>query len=106
MGLLGLCLSFKARFTGVINDGLKRPAGIILTIAAGIMMGIFFVLYDTMHGASIVNVVNAGGLPAIIGLYAPLALVCTYFLKKYGLLSAAVIHVISDLIWRVVYGSV
>ena len=62
--------------------------------------------YRSIHGASIVNVVNAGGLPAIIGLYAPLALVCTYFLRKYGLLSAIVIHVISDLTWRVVYGSV
>ncbi|MCL2374030.1 MAG: hypothetical protein FWC65_02155, partial [Treponema sp.] len=38
---------------------------------------------------------------AIIGLYAPLSLVCTYFMKKYGLLSAVGIHFISDIMWRI-----
>ena len=37
---------------------------------------------------------------AIIGLYAPLSLVCTYFLRRYGLLSAITIHFICDIMWR------
>ncbi|MCL2411250.1 MAG: hypothetical protein FWC97_06355 [Treponema sp.] len=37
----------------------------------------------------------------IIGLYAPLSLVCTFFLRKYGLLSAIGIHFISDIMWRI-----
>jgi hypothetical protein len=40
---------------------------------------------------------------AIIGLYAPLSLVCTYFFKKYGLLSAITIHFISDIMWRILW---
>jgi hypothetical protein len=39
----------------------------------------------------------------IIGVYAPLSLVCTYFFKKYGLLSAITIHFVSDIIWRVIW---
>jgi len=38
----------------------------------------------------------------IIGLYAPLGLVCTYFLKRHGLLSAISVHFICDLTWRVI----
>jgi len=37
----------------------------------------------------------------IIALYAPLSLVCTYFLRKYGLLSAITIHFICDIMWRI-----
>jgi len=37
----------------------------------------------------------------IIALYAPLSLVCTYFLRKYGLLSAIAIHFICDIMWRI-----
>jgi hypothetical protein len=40
----------------------------------------------------------------VLGLYAPLSLVCTWFFKKYGLLSAITIHIISDLMWRVLWG--
>ena len=36
-------------------------------------------------------------------LFAPLSLVCSYFLRRFGLLSAIVIHVISDLTWRVLW---
>jgi len=39
----------------------------------------------------------------IIGLYAPLGLVCTYFLKKHGLLSAIAVHFICDLTWHVIW---
>jgi len=35
--------------------------------------------------------------------FAPLSLVCSYFLRRFGLLSAIMIHVISDLIWRVLW---
>jgi hypothetical protein len=37
----------------------------------------------------------------ILGVYAPLSLVCTWFFRKFGLLSAITIHIIADLIWRV-----
>jgi DNA-directed RNA polymerase subunit RPC12/RpoP len=36
----------------------------------------------------------------IIGLYAPLSLVCSFFIKRFGLLSGISIHLISDIIWR------
>jgi hypothetical protein len=39
----------------------------------------------------------------IVGLYVPLALVCAYFLKKFGLLSAIIIHFITDISWRVLW---
>jgi hypothetical protein len=39
----------------------------------------------------------------IIGLYVPLGLVCTYFLKKHGLLSAIAVHFICDLTWRIIW---
>jgi hypothetical protein len=41
-----------------------------------------------------------------IGLYAPLSLVCSYFFKKYGLLSAILIQTVSDFIWSVLYGTI
>jgi hypothetical protein len=39
----------------------------------------------------------------IIGLYSPLALVCAYFIKRFGLLSAIAIHFITDISWRVLW---
>jgi hypothetical protein len=39
----------------------------------------------------------------IIGLYGPLAMVCAYFLRKFGLLSAIIIHFITDISWRVLW---
>jgi hypothetical protein len=37
----------------------------------------------------------------ITGLYAPLSLVCTFFIKRFGLLGGISIHLICDIIWRV-----
>jgi hypothetical protein len=39
----------------------------------------------------------------ILGVYAPLSLVCTWFFRKFGLLSAITIHIIADLMWRVMW---
>jgi hypothetical protein len=39
----------------------------------------------------------------ITGLYGPLALVCAYFMKRFGLLSAVIIHFITDIMWRVLW---
>jgi hypothetical protein len=41
---------------------------------------------------------------AVAGLFVPLSLVCTYFLKKHGLLSAIAVHFICDFMWRIVWG--
>jgi hypothetical protein len=42
----------------------------------------------------------------VLGLYGPLALVCAYFLKRFGLLSAIIIHFITDISWRVMWAYV
>jgi hypothetical protein len=182
LGLAGLHLWSRAGFKGIINDDIKRPRSIIVTVLVGIGMGLYFIVYDVIltnvfrrHilmypyslipasifssidkgiGCQIINMFTvafimwlfsgavkteegrarlfsmavvscalifsvrhiestmfwyAGSLDifpmssymAIIGLYAPLSLVCTYFMRKYGLLSAIGIHFISDIMWRV-----
>jgi len=52
-------------------------------------------------GQDVFRIIARGDFRLIIGLYAPLSLVCTYFLRKYGLLSAIAIHFICDIMWRV-----
>ena len=182
-GLWGVYLSFKMGFKGIINVEMKQPKSIIITVLVGVVMGVFFIVADTISvnvrfggllmfrysripssifasitegiGCQILNMLTvvfiiwifsaivktvegraklfwvaavlsalifsirhidstmlwySGSartifhMPfeaylAIIGLYAPLSLVCTYFFKKYGLLSAITIHFVSDVIW-------
>jgi hypothetical protein len=49
------------------------------------------------------NYVQFHEIMIIIGLYWPLAMVCAYFLKKFGLLSAIIIHFITDISWRILW---
>ena len=185
LGLWGLHLSLKTGFKGILNDDIRRTKSILVTVLAGVVMGMFFIGYDaisanifsrmlmTSHslipsaifasiaegiGCQILNMffvvffmwlfskavkteegranlfwavailcslifaarhiestrlwhsvymcanifqLSLESYLAIIGLYAPLSLVCTYFLRKYGLLSAITIHFICDIMWRV-----
>jgi len=39
----------------------------------------------------------------LIGLYAPIPLVCSFYLKKYGLLSAIAVHFICDFMWNILF---
>lgn len=187
MGLLGLYLSFKTGFNDIINNDLKQPKNIFIILTIGIVMGIFFVVYQVMAdkifeiyilkytyseipasifasiaegiGCQILNMfcivflmwvlskmiesekrskklfwivgilaaliftiehvpttmrfsarsyssvfdVSLGDFMIMLGLFAPLSLVCSCFLRRFGLLSAITIHVISDLIWRVLW---
>ena len=195
MGFLGLHLSFKTNFIReILNDDIKRPKIMIITVLIGIIIGLFFIVYNdiytgavSLHGLLLhrraefpsslftslaegigdrilnmfrvvflmwlfskviksekgrtvlfgfVAVLSAfifvlehipyttifARMPGlfnrpsifsltpsdymwIVGLYAPLSLVCTFFLKKYGPLSAITIHFVCDFTWRVVWAS-
>jgi len=185
-GAMGLCLFFKTGFKEIINDDIRQPKNILVVIIAGLIMGLFFIGYDSVYrnatqwsgillylrsefpsavfasiaegiGDQILNMVRLSFLVwlfskvikseegraklfwgvavlcalmfavehipytrifsagryrsvfhvrpwefwVIMGLYAPLSLVCTYFLKKYGLLGAIIVHTVCDLTWRV-----
>jgi hypothetical protein len=186
-GLLGLYLSSKIGFKGILNDEIKQIKNLFLVIFVGIIMGVYFIGYETfshkiftMHillyeysripsaifaslsegigdqilqmlsitlfvwffsksiksesGRNklfwVVAIVCALGfaikhIPVtaafqwrsyrymqngffymaliVMGLYAPLALVCAYFFKRFGLLSAVIIHFITDISWRVLW---
>jgi hypothetical protein len=198
MGFLGLRLSFKTNLIReILNDDIVRPKIILITFIAGVIMGLFFIVYNVRYsyrynlvhlygmllyrnvelpsamfasfaegiGNQILNMFRVVFLmwlfskviksekgrtvlfgfvavlsafifvmehipytrifaqmpglfsrPSIFsltpsdymwiaGLYAPLSLVCTFFLKKYGLLSAITVHVVCDFTWRVVWVS-
>jgi hypothetical protein len=57
------------------------------------------------YSLSISNVFSLpqGEFALVYGAYGTLSLVCTYFLKRFGLLSAITIHFICDIIWRVLW---
>jgi hypothetical protein len=185
MGILGLYFSSKIGFKDILNDEIKQIKYIFLVIFTGIIMGVYFIGYDTLlrkifdthiflynystipsaifasfvegigdqilqmlrisflvwlfsklikseNGRNalfwVVAVACALGFAIghitstflyrvgqassvfrvpfhevriILGVYVPLALVCAYFLKRFGLLSAIIIHFITDISWRV-----
>ena len=186
-GAMGLYLFFKTGFKEIINDDIRQPKNILVVILAGLIMGLFFIGYDSVYrnargypillyydstlpsaifasiaegiGDQIFNMIrlyflvwlfskairseegraklfwvvavlcalmfavehipytmifSAGRYRSvfhvrpwefwvIMGLYAPLAFVCTCFLKKYGLLGAIIVHTVCDLTWRVAW---
>jgi hypothetical protein len=187
VGILGIYLSSKIGFKGILNEEIKRIEIIFLVIFASIIMSVYFIGYNELFdkifrryilpydysiipasifasfaegiGDQILNmfrisffvwifsklIKTEGGrnilfwivaaicavifslehvtaslmyqigsyrsifdvpfhrIMIIIGLYAPLALVCAYFLKRFGLLSAIIIHFITDISWRVLW---
>jgi hypothetical protein len=188
MGILGILFASRIGFKGILNDEIKRKKNILLAILVSIIMGVYFIGYETLSYkifsapvlpyhysrirsaifASIVEGIgdqilqmlrisflvwffskliksesgrntlfwgvaavcavgfSIGHIPStmmyqisfkygeffglnfheliiIIGLYGPLALVCAYFLRRFGLLSAIIIHFITDIMWRVLW---
>jgi hypothetical protein len=184
LGILGLHLSSKIGFKGILNDEIKQKRNIFWVIFVGIIMGVYFIGYETLFskvysrlifilpydyliipasifasfaegigdqisymfrisllvwffsriiisekGRNILfwvvsavcavvfslehittsfiygthNYVQFHEIMIIIGLYWPLAMVCAYFLKKFGLLSAIIIHFITDISWRILW---
>jgi hypothetical protein len=192
IGLAGAYFSSKIGFIHIVNSEIKKRKNILITIAAGIVMGAYFIVYDRLlpeifnggylldpTGSRIPSSIFASvtqsivhqitnmfliSLPfmlwskiikldasdkelqavlfwifavlsaalftmqqirttiyfsamwnpsifrvpmkymlTMVGLFAPLSLVCAYFLKKFGLLSAILVHLICDLSWRVIW---
>jgi len=103
IGFFGLYLSFKTGFKNIINDELKNYKNMIIIAAVGIIMGLFFVgnqiFIKDISGILLLQY----SYSVMTLLFAPLSLVCSYFLRRFGLLSAIMIHIISDLIWRVLW---
>jgi len=59
-------------------------------------------IYEDGYYKSIFDV-TAREVIIITGLFMPLSLICILFMKKYGLLSAIIIHFVCDFIWRVIW---
>jgi hypothetical protein len=187
VGMLGLYYASKIGLNGILNDEIKQGKNILLTISVGIIMGGYFIGYETLSdlllnkrilqyqlsiipsaifnsfaegvgdqimqmfyisllvwlfskiiksesgrnklywvasaicalGYSIVHtrythIYSSKNLypyffqnmGIIIGLYGPLSMACAYFLKRFGLLSAIIIHFITDISWRVLWAYV
>jgi len=50
MGFLGLHLSFKTNFIReILNDDIKRPKIVIITVLIGIIIGLFFIVYNDIY---------------------------------------------------------
>jgi hypothetical protein len=188
IGILGIYFSSKIGFKDILNDEIKQKKNVLLVVSVGIIMGVYFIGYETLSykifripilpydystipSAIFASIVEGIGdqilqmlrisflvwlfskliksesgrntlfwivavvctvgftighisstimyqasfkygeffglnfieFKIIIGLYVPLALVCAYFLKRFGLLSAVIIHFITDIMWRVLW---
>jgi hypothetical protein len=103
-----LCISF---FVWLFSKIIKSEKGRSIMFWTAAVL--FAVLFAVEHIASTplyslegyINIFRISSLEfrLILGVYAPLSLVCTGFFRKFGLLSAITIHIIADLMWRVMW---
>lgn len=101
-------------FVWIFSKVIKSKKGRLILFWTGAVL--FAVLFVVEHIAT-TPLYNWGGyrnifrisslqFRLIFGLYAPLSLVCTWFFKKFGLLSAITVHVIANLMWYVLLTSI
>jgi len=50
IGLLGLYFIKKVGLKDIVNDNIKQTKNIIIIILAGILLGIYFIWYNTLYG--------------------------------------------------------
>jgi hypothetical protein len=77
----------------------------VVAIFCSLVFAVEHIPSTMFYSLSINNIFELpqGEFVLVYGAYGTLSLVCTYFFKRFGLLSAITIHFICDIIWRVLW---